>query len=261
MNLDTYQYKYPHPAVTTDAVVFGFDGNKLNILLIERGVEPFKGCWALPGGFMKITETAEECAKRELKEETDISDIYLEQFHVFSDIDRDPRERVLSVAYIGIVRKSQYQLIAGDDASRAEWFETDRLPPLAFDHIKIIRMAKIHLQEIIRTRPIAFNLVNEVFSIPELQRIYEAITEKKYDRRNFAKQMNSTGFLEEVDERTCNCEESYSFEKEPDDSDFDLSASPAPKTQKKNKFFFFNKEAFDKDRKEDQPKSKNLLNI
>lgn len=190
-----YHYKYPHPAVTTDSVVFGFDGKQLHILLIERGIEPYKGMWALPGGFMNIDETAEMCAIRELREETGVTNVYLEQFHTFSGIGRDPRERVLTIAFFALVRKSDYRLIAGDDAARASWFETDGLPPLAFDHQEIISAARKHLQEVMRNRPIAFKLLDEKFSIDELRRLYEAINGTQYDRRNFAKKMASTGLL------------------------------------------------------------------
>lgn len=190
-----YRYKYPHPAVTTDSVVFGFDGRTLHILLIERGIEPYKGMWALPGGFLKMNETAEQCAMRELSEETGVKDVYLEQFHTFSDVNRDPRERVLTVAYFALVRKSDYRLIAGDDAAKASWFEIDELPPLAFDHIDIINRARRHIREVLRNRPIAFRLLDEKFSIDELRRLYEAINGTEYDRRNFAKKMASTGLL------------------------------------------------------------------
>ena len=181
--------------MTADSVVFGFDGKKLHILLIERGIEPYKGSWALPGGFMNINETIEECARRELHEETGVEDIYLEQFHVFSGINRDPRERVVTVAFFALVRKSDYGLIAGDDAVRANWFDLDELPPLAFDHAGIIKHARGYLQEVLRNRPIAFKLLDEKFSMAELQRLYEAINGVEYDRRNFAKKMNSTGLL------------------------------------------------------------------
>lgn len=190
-----YHYKYPHPAVTTDSVVFGFDGKSLHILLVERGIEPYKGSWALPGGFMKIDETVEDCAKRELSEETGVTDVYLEQFHTFSAVYRDPRERVVTVAFFALVRKSDFQLLAGDDAARASWFEVDELPPLAFDHDEIIKMAREHIKEVLRTRPIAFKLLDEKFSIAELQRLYEAINGTQYDRRNFHKKMTSTGYL------------------------------------------------------------------
>lgn len=191
----SYTYKYPHPAVTADAVVFGFDGHALHILLIERGIEPFKGEWALPGGFMRIDETIEQCALRELREETGLTQVYLEQFHTFSDLGRDPRERVLTVAFFALVRKSDYRLIAGDDAARACWFDLDELPPLAFDHHKIISEARKHIKEVLKNRPIAFKLLDEKFSIDELRRLYEAINGVQYDRRNFAKKMASTGLL------------------------------------------------------------------
>ena len=112
-----YHYKYPHPCVTTDCVIFGFDGTKLNVLLIERGIEPFKGRWAFPGGFLKMDETALQGAKRELKEETGLEDAYIHQFHAFSGVDRDPRERVITIAYFALVRLSEVK--AGDDAAKA----------------------------------------------------------------------------------------------------------------------------------------------
>lgn len=190
-----YQYKYPYPAMTADCVVFGFDGKQLHVLLIERGLEPYKGSWALPGGFMKIDETVEQCALRELKEETGVEDIYLEQFHVFSAVGRDPRERVVTVAFLALVRKSDFRLIAGDDAAGASWFELGKLPPLAFDHHDIIDMARKRLPELMRTKPIGFKLLDEKFSMNELQRLYEAVNGTTYDRRNFARKMSSTGLL------------------------------------------------------------------
>jgi len=196
---EIYTYKYPHPSVTTDCVIFGFDGSTINILLVERGIEPFKGYWALPGGFLKMDETVEEGALRELFEETGVKDVYLEQFHVFSDVTRDPRERVLTVAFLALVKKSDYILIAGDDAANAQWFEWDELPMLAFDHSEIIKLAKKNLQQKLRIQPIAFKLLNNVFKMSELQRIYELIHETKYDRRNFARKMVASGFVHEVD--------------------------------------------------------------
>lgn len=190
-----YQYKYPHPAITTDCVVFGFDGKQLHILLIERGIDPFKGSWALPGGFMKMDETVEQGALRELKEETGVENIYLEQFGVFSAVERDPRERVVTVAFLALVRKSDFRLIAGDDAARASWFELDELPPLAFDHRDIIAQARRRLPEMMRAKPIGFRLLDEKFSMNELQRLYEAVNDTTYDRRNFARKMSSTGLL------------------------------------------------------------------
>lgn len=193
-----YQYEYPHAAITADNVVFGFDGRDLHLLLIERGCDPYKGSWALPGGFMQIDETIEQCARRELMEETGISNIYMDQFRVFSDVGRDPRERVVTVAFYALVRKSDYKLIAGDDAARALWFEVDQLPPLAFDHFEIIAQARSHLRAMLKLKPIAFRLLDEKFSMSELQRLYELIAGTTYDRRNFARKMSSTGLLKDV---------------------------------------------------------------
>ena len=199
-----FTYKYPHPAVTTDSVIFGFDGSNINILLVERGIEPFKGAWALPGGFLRMDETVEEGAKRELCEETNIQDIYLEQFQVSSAVGRDPRERVLTVAFFALISKNDFKVIAGDDANKAQWFDWNHLPSLAFDHADIIGMARKRLQEKLRVSPIAFKLLGEEFKMDELQLIYELIHEKKYDRRNFMRKMESSGFLlkrEQEDDR------------------------------------------------------------
>ena len=194
-----YTYQYPHPAVTTDSVIFGFDGTSINILLIERGLDPYKGAWALPGGFLNMDETVEDCARRELQEETNIKDVYLEQFHAFSAVDRDPRERVLTIAFFALISKDKFEVIAGDDAHKAQWYEWNNLPSLAFDHAEIIRMARATLQEQLRISPIAFKLLDKEFKMDELQRIYELIHERKYDRRNFMRKMEASGFLKKIE--------------------------------------------------------------
>lgn len=130
-------YKYPRPAVTTDCVVLGIEGNNINVLLIKRGNEPFKGLWALPGGFLNPDETAEEGALRELREETGLWDAEVEQLYTFSDPKRDPRDRVISIAYMAIVKLQEVK--GGDDASDARWFPIDNLPELAFDHDQILQ--------------------------------------------------------------------------------------------------------------------------
>lgn len=191
---------YPHAALTADCVIFGFDGYTLNVLLVERGGEPYKGMWALPGGFMHINETIDECASRELAEETNLRNIYLEQFKVFSSVKRDPRERVVTVAYIALVRPADYQVIAGDDAVNAMWFNESKLPPLAFDHNEIIREARQYIAEVIRIKPIAFNLLDETFTAAELQRVYETINHATYDRRNFMRKAMHSGAIVEADE-------------------------------------------------------------
>lgn len=196
----SYTYKYPHAAITADCVIYGFDGERLKILLIERGLEPCKGMWALPGGFMKIDETIEETARRELFEETGLRNVYMTQFKMFSKVDRDPRERVVTVVFMALVRPADYQLVAGDDASNALWFDERFLPPLAFDHAEIIEEAHRYLEELLRLKPIAFELLNKTFSLGELQRVYEEINRTSYDRRNFQRKAVQSGLLEEVDD-------------------------------------------------------------
>lgn len=190
-----YTYKYPHPAVTADAVVFGFDGKSLNLLLINRGIEPYKGSWALPGGFININETAEDGALRELKEETGVDDIYLEQFHTFTAVDRDPRERVMTIAFLAFIRQNDYSVVAGDDAAKAQWFPVEKLPELAFDHKEIIKMALDKLRWKIMYEPLVFHLLNKTFTMTQLLTIYEAVIGKELDRRNFNKKMLQLGYV------------------------------------------------------------------
>lgn len=147
MNSKKYCYEYPRPATTTDCVVFSYSGETLNVLLIQRGNEPFKNKWALPGGFMQMDETAEECAKRELKEETGIEISELEQLYTFTAIDRDPRERTISIAYLTLVNATDYNVTAADDAANADWFNINNLPLLAFDHEQILRLAVKRINE------------------------------------------------------------------------------------------------------------------
>jgi 8-oxo-dGTP diphosphatase len=198
MEENKYCYKYPHPAVTTDCVIFGFNGERLQVLLIERGIEPYKGHWAFPGGFLKMDETAEEGAKRELKEETGLADAYIQQLHTFTHPNRDPRERVITIAYYALVKIQEVK--GGDDAASARWFPLDEIPPLAFDHDYILRMATQRLREQIHFQPIGFELLPEKFTIKELQSLYEAILGINFDRRNFAKKMLHLEILTELDE-------------------------------------------------------------
>ena len=198
MKENKYCYKYPHPSVTTDCVIFGFNGERLQVLLIERGIEPFKGRWAFPGGFLKMDETAEEGAKRELKEETGLENAYIQQLHTFSAPNRDPRERVITIAYYALVNIQEVK--GGDDAASARWFPLDEIPPLAFDHDYILRMATQKLREQIHFQPIGFELLPAKFTIKELQSLYEAILGINFDRRNFSKKILHLEILTELDE-------------------------------------------------------------
>ncbi|MDE6856533.1 MAG: NUDIX hydrolase [Muribaculaceae bacterium] len=193
-----YCYKYPHPAVTTDCVIFGFDSEELKVLLIERGITPYKGHWAFPGGFLNPNETAEEGARRELREETGLDSAHIEQLHTYSTPDRDPRERVITIAYIALVRIQDVR--GGDDAADAGWFPVENVPPLAFDHGEILRDALRRLRERIYFYPLGYELLPEKFTLKELQTLYEAVLGVQFDRRNFAKKMQRLDILTQLDE-------------------------------------------------------------
>ncbi len=197
-NIDRYCYKYPHPAVTTDCVIFGFDGENLKILLIERGIEPYKGKWALPGGFLNPEESAEIGALRELQEETGLANVYIEQFHTYSAPDRDPRERVITIAFLALVKLQEVK--GGDDAANAQWFAIDNVPQLAFDHDLILRDALCRLRERIHFHPVGYDLLPEKFTMKELQTLYESVLDVRFDRRNFAKKMLHLDILTQLDE-------------------------------------------------------------
>lgn len=192
-----YCYKYPHPALTTDCVIFGFDGQQLKVLLIKRGIEPFKDKWAFPGGFLRMDETAEQGALRELKEETGLENAFIEQLGAFSEVKRDPRERVITIAFFALVNISDVK--GGDDAAEADWFRIDDMPTLAFDHDHILRVAQKLLREKIHFEPIGFELLPKVFTMPQLQTLYEAILDVKFDRRNFARKFLTLGLLDMAD--------------------------------------------------------------
>lgn len=163
-----YRYKYPHPAVTTDCVVFGFDGIRLNVLLIQRGNEPYKGCWAFPGGFLNIDEDAPDGARRELMEETGLAVTNVEQLGAFATPDRDPRERVISIAYFTLMRTTD--VAGGDDADRAQWFPINKLPELAFDHQQIFEQALERMSHFLKLR--TGNFMSSDFTYEEIDMIY-----------------------------------------------------------------------------------------
>src|SRR3954470_3435357 len=159
-----HTYEYPRPALTVDAVVFGFDAGELKLLLIRRGLAPFKGKWALPGGFVRVDETLDDAARRELQEETGLTNVFLEQLYPFGAVDRDPRERVVSVAYYALVKLAEHPAAGASDASDAGWFPLSGLPSLAFDHADILQAAWQRLRGKVRCEPIGFELLPEKFS-------------------------------------------------------------------------------------------------
>lgn len=195
-----FQYAYPHPAVTTDIVIFTIQEEKLKVLLIRRLSEPFQNGWALPGGFVEIEEDLEQAALRELKEETGISGVYLEQLYTFGEPRRDPRERVITVSYYSLVPIDRLSLSAGSDARETGWFDIEELPELAFDHREIISKAKQRLTAKLAYSTIALQFMPSKFTLSELQQVYEIIHGDTLDKRNFRKRMLAYGCMEDTGE-------------------------------------------------------------
>ncbi len=196
-----YVYEYPHPAVTTDVVIFTIRGQRLEVLLVQRACDPFKGRWALPGGFIDIDEDLIDAARRELQEETGLSGLYLEQLYTFGKPDRDPRERVISVAYYALVPLDRLtEPRAASDAAAVGWFAIDALPPLAFDHDQILSMAHERLAAKLEYSTIALQFMPEKFTLSQLQQVYETILGETLDKRNFRKRVIAMGCLEETGE-------------------------------------------------------------
>jgi 8-oxo-dGTP diphosphatase len=195
-----FTYEYPRPCLTVDVVVFGLDESDLKVLLIQRGQEPFVGRWALPGGFVHLGEALDDAARRELEEEAGVKIAYLEQLYTFGDVKRDPRDRVVTVAYYALVKLAEHSLKAATDARNAAWFAVSDVPRLAFDHEKILDAALRRLQGKVRYQPIGFELLPERFTLTQLQKLYETILERALDKRNFRKKILNLGVLEELDE-------------------------------------------------------------
>ena len=198
----SFTYEYPRPALTVDCAVFGFDGGGLQILLIRRGVEPFLGAWALPGGFVQMEEELDAAARRELMEETHLRNVFLEQLFTFGTLGRDPRGRVVSVTYYGLVRPDQHPATGDTDAAEAVWHPMDDLPALAFDHAKILEMALTRLRGKICYQPIGFELLPKKFTLTQLQGLYEAILGQSIDKRNFRKKLLAFDFVVPTEEYT-----------------------------------------------------------
>src|SRR4051812_24966517 len=191
----SFIYQYPRAALTVDCVVFGFDQEELKLLLIQRGLEPFKRRWALPGGFVKVDETLDDAARRELEEEAGLKNIFLEQLFTFGAVNRDPRERVVSVAHYALVKLSEHDAKAATDAANARWFAVSKIPKLAFDHAEIFATALARLKVKVRYQPIGFELLPPKFTLSQLQHLYEAILGMELDKRNFRKKVLGFGLL------------------------------------------------------------------
>ncbi len=191
-----YSYDHPHPAVATDIVVFTVCHNELGVLLIKRAEDPYGGAWALPGGFVEIDESLDAAARRELQEETGIQGVHLEQLYTFGAPDRDPRERVITVAYSALLPPDRARIRAASDARAAGWFGLAELPVLAFDHAHILKLAQQRLKAQLNDSTIACQLMPREFTLPQLQQVYESILGEHLDKRNFRKRILALGLIE-----------------------------------------------------------------
>lgn len=200
-NATTYDAsRYNRPSVTVDVVIFTLLQRTLHVLLVQRRRWPYEGCWALPGGFIEMDESLEDAARRELEEETGVRDVYLEQLYTFGNPKRDPRTRVISVAYFALVQADKQKLRASEETADVQWFPVRTLSvQLAFDHDQILAYAYSRLRSKLEYTTLAFQLLPEVFSILELKDIYEQILEEKLDKGNFYRKIKEAGVLEETD--------------------------------------------------------------
>jgi len=192
-----YTYDYPKADVTVDAVVFGIDRERpeLRVLLVRRASAPYAKHYALPGGFIRMGESLERAVRRELREETAITPRYLEQLYTFGDCGRDPRGRVISVAYLALVRMDDHHPIAASDALAVAWHPVGKLPKLAFDHDAIVDWALSRLRAKVRYAPVGFDLLPEEFPLSAVHRLYEIVTGMKFDLSNFRKRLLATGVV------------------------------------------------------------------
>ncbi len=196
-----YTYEYPRPSITVDCVIFGLDKKELKVLLVRRGIEPYFGQWALPGGFVNMEEDLETAALRELEEETGVKDVFIEQLFTFGDLGRDPRGRVISVAYYALVNLGEHPIHASSDAEDAAWFILDNLPELAFDHDNIMDTAIKRLRGKVVYQPIGFELLPNKFTLTQLQNLYEVVLGKKINKRNFRTKIMKMDILEQMEQQ------------------------------------------------------------
>lgn len=194
-----YTYSYPRPALTVDIVVFTLRDNRLQVLLIQRNEEPFAGMWALPGGFVRMDESLEDAAQRELEEETGVHNVYLEQLYTYGDPQRDPRGRVVTVAYYALIpADTPVRTEGSSDVRQACWYPVDDLPPLAFDHAAIYTYALRRLRYKLEYTAVGFELLPDKFTLSELQHTYETILGEMLDKRNFRRRILEAGIIEET---------------------------------------------------------------
>lgn len=184
------------PAVAVDVILFTIEERALRVLLVRRGIEPFRGAWALPGGFVRDDESLDDAAQRELREETDVEVAWLEQLYTFGEVDRDPARRVISVAYFALVDRAPLEPRAGTDAASVAWFDVGALPALAFDHARIVAYAHERLRYKTEYAPVAFQLLPDRFTLSELQDVYEVVLGRELDKRNFRRKIGALEIVE-----------------------------------------------------------------
>ncbi len=190
--------RYDRPSVTVDVVIFSLIGNDLQVLLIKRKFAPYADMWAIPGGFVHIDESLEDAAARELAEETGVTDVYIEQLYTFGDPQRDPRTRVITIAYFALVPHDVVHHQPGDDAAETGWFSMFDLPLLAFDHREILGYALTRLRYKLEYTAVGLRLLPDMFTLSELQRAYETILGEQLDKRNFRRKILTSEILEDT---------------------------------------------------------------
>ncbi len=186
---------YKNPSLAVDLVVFGYQDNKLSVLLLNRNEEPFKNEWTLPGGFVKMEDSFEHTCTNILANKLGLTKLYLEQLYTFDDPERDPRGRVISVAYYSLINPEKFKIVAGSMANDVKWFEVKKMPKLAFDHKKIFATAMKRLQSKILYFPLGFELLDDLFTMSELHQLYECILDVEIDRRNFSRKILDADFI------------------------------------------------------------------
>ena len=196
--MTTYYNINPRFYVSVDCIIFGFDKGSLKLLLLKRNFEPAKGSWSLMGGFVQDGESVDDAAKRVLAELTGLENVYMEQVGTFGEVDRDPGERVISVAYYALININEYDRNLVQQHN-AHWAEINEIPPLGFDHPQMVKQARIMLQKKASSEPIGFNLLPSLFTLFQLQSLYEAIYGEPLDKRNFRKRVADLNYIEKTD--------------------------------------------------------------
>lgn len=188
-----------HLLVAVDCIIFGFDKNQLKLLLTKRALKPEMGSWSLIGGFVAKDESLDDAAKRILYKLTGLRDIYMEEVKAFSDVNRDPVERTISIAYYALIKADKSMKLSSEYG--AQWISADHIPPLIFDHMQMVEAAKLKLKMMAKHQPIGFELLPKKFTIPQLRSLYESIYELELDKRNFSRKILAMNFLEKLDEK------------------------------------------------------------